>query len=467
MDEPLTILQINTTDIHGGGAERIAWSLFQQYQAFGLQSWLVVGEKRSNDPYVLSIPNDELRNRWERLWQRIGGVLTPHVANVRGLWQLQTLLYGIGRPKWWVNIRRGYEDFDFPGTWRILDLLPQLPHIVHCHNLHGNYFDLNAVPGLSQQIPLLLTLHDEWLLSGHCAYSLDCTRWQTGCGACPYLKTYPAIQRDATAYNWQRKANIFNKSRLYVTTPSQWLMQRVEQSLLSPAVVKSRVIPNGVDLSVFRPANQQIVRAELGIPPDVKLFLFVANRAHKALWKDYQTIRDAALLVAESLKGQKLLFVALGERAPAERFGCAELWFVPYLKNTSTVASYYQAADIYLHAAFVDNFPTTVLEALACGIPVIATAVGGIPEQVKSLKIPEFGLPGYSPGEATGILVPPQDASAMARAINVLLDDEALRNRLGKNAAKDAHNRFDLNGQVKAYLAWYHDILQTYKGTGI
>ena len=56
-------------------------------------------------------------------------------------------------------------------------------------------------------------------------------------------------------------------------------------------------------------------------------------------------------------------------------------------KGAETVAPYYQAADVYLHAAKADNFPRAVLEALCCGTPVVATAVGGIPEQVKGLKI--------------------------------------------------------------------------------
>jgi glycosyltransferase involved in cell wall biosynthesis len=81
-----------------------------------------------------------------------------------------------------------------------------------------------------------------------------------------------------------------------------------------------------------------------------------------------------------------LVFVALGEDAPAERIGAAEIRFVPYQKDPAVVARYYQAADIYIHSARADTFPNTVLEALACGTPVVATAVGGIPEQVKSLQ---------------------------------------------------------------------------------
>ena len=73
--------------------------------------------------------------------------------------------------------------------------------------------------------------------------------------------------------------------------------------------------------------------------------------------------------------------------------------FVGHQKSAQTVAQYYQAADVYLHAATADTFPRAVLEALACGTPVVATGVGGIPEQVRSLG------DAFGPAKATGILV--------------------------------------------------------------
>jgi len=87
----------------------------------------------------------------------------------------------------------------------------------------------------------VLTLHDAWLLAGHYAHSFDCNYWKIGCGSCPDLSIYPVIRRDATAYNWQRKAEIYRTSRLYAFTPSQWLMDWVNQSMLKPGAVASKV----------------------------------------------------------------------------------------------------------------------------------------------------------------------------------------------------------------------------------
>jgi glycosyltransferase involved in cell wall biosynthesis len=438
------ILQISTTDI-AGGAEKIAWNLFRAYRRRGLSSWLAVGTKLSNDSEVFVVPNDDYRGRWAHLWLAIGNTLSPLIGKVHGADRLQGWLPMIGQPKRAIEILCGHEDFNFPGTWKLLNLPPEHPNIVHCHNLHGDYFDLRVLPWLSRQVPVVLTLHDAWLLSGHCAHSFDCERWKAGCEQCPDLTIYPTIKRDATAYNWQRKRNIYTQSSFFVSTPSQWLMKKVEQSILAPAIVEARVIPNGADLTIFHPSNRREARSALGIPQDSKMLLFVGNATRSNPWRDYTTLEAAVKQAAERLPDERVILVCLGEERKPEHIGRAEVWFIGYQKEPGTVACFYQAADIYVHATKADTFPNTVLEALACGTPVVATAVGGIPEQIED-------------GE-TGFLVPPGDAKAMATRIVALMTDDMLRKRMSKKAAQDARKRFDLNQQVNAYLEWYRELV--------
>lgn len=459
-DRPLRILQINTADF-GGGDCSVVWNLFQAYRARGHRSSLVVGYKKREDPEIFILPNERFLNPWARFCRTIGDAFSPFVGKVRGVSRLQQGSRFIGEPQRFIDLYLGREDFNFPGARKLLDWLPTRPDIIHCHNLHGGYFDLRALSRISQ-IPTVLTLHDAWLFSGHCAHSFDCDRWKTGCGECPDLTIYPAIRRDATAFNWQRKRKIFKKSRLYVAAPCRWLMQKVEQSMLAPAVVESRVIPNGVDLSIFRPTDRRTVRAKLGIPLEVKVILFVANWILQNPYKDYQTMRAAVARVSERLRGKQLLFLVLGEKASTEQWGRAAFQFIPYQKDPAVVARYYQAADIYLHAAHVETFPNVVIEALACGTPVVASAVGGIPEQIKTLKrgAGDATSKTYEVNEATGVLVPQRDVVAMADAVELLLKNETLGSQLGNNAAKDASARFDLNQQVNSYFEWYQEILK-------
>jgi glycosyltransferase involved in cell wall biosynthesis len=465
--QQLRILEVSTSD-RSGGAERSAWNLFRAYRERGHKSWLAVGYKRTDDPDVLVISNGGRRpSRWHHVDDGVERSFRRLEKNIRGVWRLRNAYKALKHPLQAVEQHLGLESFHHPGTWDILNLLPEKPDVFHCHNLHGHYFDLRALPWLGRQVPVVLTLHDAWLLSGHCAHSLDCERWRTGCGRCPYLSIPPSIRRDATAYNWRRKQEIYAKSTFYVTTPSQWLMRKVEQSMLAPAVIEARVIPNAADLSVFRPYDRRQARMALSLPPNTKILLFSANGIRKNEWKDYQTMRAAVALVAERLKGQEVFFIALGEDAPAERIGQAEICFVPYQKEQGTVARYYQAADVYVHAARSDTFPTTVLEALACGTPVVATAVGGIPEQIKGLDVSDLvfchsDLNRYGLDDATGILVAAGDARGMACGIERLLQDKPLRLRMGENAVRDAVKRFDIQRQAGDFLRWYQEILKAW-----
>ena len=256
--QPLRILQVSTVDVRGG-AEQVALNLLAAYRARGHTSWLAVGERRNGHGDVQLLPNDAMRSPWARFWYEIAARRRPAASHTAV--GLARMAGALAEPDRRLAYYRGREDFNFPGTRQLLELSGERPQVVHAHNLHGGYFDLRQLPWLSREVPLILTLHDAWLLSGHCAHSLACERWRTGCGRCPDLTIYPAIRRDATAYNWRRKRAIFAHSRLFVATPSRWLMRKVDESILAPAVQEARVIPNGVDLSVFRPADRRRARA--------------------------------------------------------------------------------------------------------------------------------------------------------------------------------------------------------------
>ena len=445
----LNVLQVSTVE-KSGGAARIAWNLHHIYLKRGIQACMAVGQKETDDPNVLQIPNVQASGLWTRTLLRMSQGLQPWGKRIRGTWLMRRILNGLADPARLWDIYRGIEDFHYPGSRRLLELVaPEKLNIVHCHNLHGGYFDLRALPWLSHQIPVALTLHDTWMLSGHCAYSIDCERWRTGCGQCPDLTIYPSIRRDSTEYNWRRKRDIYAKCRLYVAAPSKWLIQKVEQSMLAPAVIDARVIHNGLDLQVFRPGDKAAVRAALGLPQDAAILLFVGQGTRSNRFKDYATMESALKKVATKSNEQELLFLCLGGASKDESIGRARVRFIDYQRDLAKVAMFYQAADIYLHAARADTFPNTIIEALACGIPVVATAVGGIPEQI------EDGV--------TGFLTPPADPEAMAARIEQLLADTELRRTMGLKAAEGARKRFSLDRQADAYLEWFQEIVSKWQ----
>jgi glycosyltransferase involved in cell wall biosynthesis len=442
----MNILSLSTVDL-GGGAERVAWQLFDAFRARGHRCRLSVGLRRGQDPDVVRIDNGRGRWLWPRLAWALEAFFHARIGQRRGALRLSRLLRRLAEPanllSWW----RGREPFEYPGVRRLLEEGGPWD-LLHAHNLHGDYFDLRALPAFSRRLPVLLTPHDAWLLSGHCAHSFACERWQTGCGQCPDLSIPPAVRRDATAENWRAKRDLYAASRLYLGAPSRWLLDKVRRSMLAPALADARVIPYGIDLSLYRPGDQAAARQALGLPAEGRLLLFAAHAARRNPWKDYATLRAALAEIAAAYPGP-LSLIALGDTAPPERAGRAEVRFVPFTRDPAQVARFYQAADLYLHPARADTFPNTVLEALACGTPVVATAVGGIPEQVEE-------------GES-GALAPPGDPAALAAATLRLLNDDDRRAQMGRHAAAVARRRYDLGRFIDDVWRWYGEALADWR----
>jgi glycosyltransferase involved in cell wall biosynthesis len=460
----MRVLQVNTSDT-GGGAARIAQELCQGCRAAGHEAWMAVSGRTQTITDAMRIQVHESETAWGRAWKRVGSTLAPFVHRSRAVDHLHyALTICAATPAKWLHRRSGHENFDFPASRRLLDLPPVQPDLVHCHNLHGEYFDLRMLPRLSHAVPTFLTLHDAWLLSGHCAHSFGCERWLSGCGKCPDLTITPAIQRDGTAYNWKRKRRIYSRSRLYVATPCNWLMRKVERSMLAEGIVDARVIPNGVDVAAFRPGCQSEARRALGVARDVRLLLFAASFARTNPFKDFKNLRLASEIVSVQRPSERLELVVLGDTGDDEVFGNLRIRFLPFRDDIDHMRQWYQAADAYVHPAKADTFPTVILEAMACGTPVVASAIDGICEQVRSFRHGSGSDAGHEAESATGFLVPPGDPSAIASAICKILNDEPLRRQLGTNGVADVRSRFALSRQVDEYLSWYEEVRASWRG---
>jgi glycosyltransferase involved in cell wall biosynthesis len=411
------VLQVSTSD-RGGGGEAVALDLHRGLRARGHEAWLAVGKKRTNEEGVIALGTRRLGEH-PRLERLARAARDPRVA--------------------WDFVR-GREDFRWPVTRRLLDLPPGTPDVLHLHNLHGAYFDLRQLARLAGALPTVLTLHDEWLYTGHCAYTLDSDGWLRGCGDCPHLGTYPALRVDGTAENWRRKRALYEETAAHVVAPSAWLAERIRRSILAPAALSVRVIPNGIDLELFAEGDRAQARASLGLPSDARALVFAAQAGAANPYKDFATLR-AALARLGDQPGPPVVAFALGQEAPPEQLGRVELRSLT--GDRRAVAEHLGAADLYVHATRADNHPLTVLEALATGTPVVASRIGGVPEQLT---------------EETGVLVEPESSEALAEAVGRLLVDEGRLQRMGRAAATYARARFSLDRQIDAYVELYAEV---------
>ena len=320
-------------------------------------------------------------------------------------------------------------------TGRLIELLDGYqPDVIHLHQPHGYYLHL---PTLFRYLkgcarPVVWSLHDCWTVTGHCAYftAAGCERWREDCGRCPQKSAYPAAWIDRSAQNLLKKRALFcGVPNLTLVTPSAWLKSVVERSALSKYPVQ--VIPNGVDRTVFCPPSEESGqsagprRGENGA-----LILGAAN-----VWEPRKGL-DVFFALRKLLpESMRILLVGLSK---------AQIRALPpgiegreRTANARELAALYRMADVFVNPSSEDNYPTTHLEALCCGTPVVTFDVGGCREALT---------------DACGIAVPFGDTAALARAVQRAL----LLQRADCLARAEA---FGCEQTAAAHLALYESVL--------
>lgn len=405
---PGRVVVINTQD-RGGGAERVAFELSQGLLQRGVDARLLVGSKVTNADFVQPIPY--LAGEKQR-------------ANR-------------------LTKRTGFSDLLFPSSFRLgLQEPVRSAQILHLHNLHAFYFSVLSLPWLSHLKPVVWTLHDMWPMTGNCAYSMECDRWLRACGNCPQLGARPLTEWDHTRFYHRLKRILYRFSSLVIVTPSQWLKGLAEQTPLGRFPIVH--IPNGIDTDIFRPSSKVAARAQLGLPQEQRLILILASWL-SVPWKGVPGLLSA---LQETTWEAPVTLLIVGHGS--EQLAAAHHFRMPviargYVEETHELIRYYAAADVFLHPSRADNLPYTVLEAMACGTPVIASQVGGIPEEIDD---------GH-----TGLITPADDHVAMIRAAKRLLSDATLCQALSQAGREKVLREFAFPLFIERHIDLYKAVL--------
>lgn len=265
-------------------------------------------------------------------------------------------------------------------SWRatkklIRKLMCIKPDIVHLHNIHGYYVNIEMLFDYLKNngVRVIWTFHDCWPFTGHCAYfdMLGCEKWKSGCYSCAQKNTYPSsFFADNSQWNWNRKKELFNGLDLTIVTPSQWLKEIVGQSFLKQNRVC--VINNGIEAGKYKPTKTDFYN-RLNVAHKV-VVLGVASE-----WAERKGLKDFIKLW-EKIDHEKFAVVLIGldrdqiKKLPTGVIGMGRT------SNLEELVGAYSGADFFFDPTYDDNFPTTNLEAIACGTPVITYKTGGSPE---------------------------------------------------------------------------------------
>lgn len=252
------------------------------------------------------------------------------------------------------------------------------PDIIHLHNLHGYYINIEVLFNCLSKLdtPIVWTFHDCWPFTGHCAHFdyIGCDKWKTGCYKCPLKKSYPAsFVIDRSKKNYEDKKRLFNSVRNLTLVPvSNWLGNFFKDSFLHKHKVK--LIHNGINTSIFQP--RKIDTQYKGYNFEGKFVLLGVATS----WGKSKGLYDFIEMSTKLSLDFQIVLVGLTpdqiKELPDNIIG------ITRTESVDELAELYSVADIFLNPTYNDTFPTTNLEALACGTPVITYNTGGSPEAV-------------------------------------------------------------------------------------
>lgn len=321
-------------------------------------------------------------------------------------------------------IRRTYVSLSnepWHGTRRLVS--PPSPEdlkevdIVHLHTV-ADWFNVpNWLERLPTGIAVVVTLHDMWHLSGGCFLYRGCDLHTSTCTPCPVVK--PPFNRVLAKDEQKRKLRAYARRRAQFVASSQWLAWIAERSQIVKASGGVRVIPVGIDTAVFKPQDKSLFRKQMGLPANAFVIVTGAtslndtNKNVPWLFKELAHLPDL----------QNVVVLAFGERSVPVPAGL-NVRFTGGIRDRNELAQLFAVADVFVSASLMETYGLTLVEAMACGTPVIAFRVGGIPEA--------------APHGEGAILCPPQDGPALIQAIVKLRDSPQLREKLGEIGHKRA-----------------------------
>ncbi len=414
---PPRVVHISTFDVNSGAARGAYW-LHRALRERSIDSTFLVGRKSDSDPSI----------------HALGGAATRMLTRARMRLDLLPL--------------RRYDRTDESfwsvcwvpsGVHRQINALA--PDIVHMHWIGHGLIDIEDFKKI--RCPIVWTLRDMWAFTGGCHYTNGCDQYRGMCGQCPQLRSHD--QTDLSRSIWLRKERHWRDLDLWLVPISEWLGECARSSALLRSF-PIQVIPNGVSTQRFRPMDKAAARAALGLPQDARIVAYGAVDALRDPRKGFPLLLSALRDVAASGRGDGLTVVVFGGMRESDTpdFGL-DTRYLGYIQEDDKLAAIYSCADVAVMPSLQEAFGKTVIEAMACGTPVVAFDEGGPKDII------EHRVDGYLARMAA--------SEDLAAGILWCLDAIAEGNDLGRRARVKAVKAFDIGVIADRYLALYDRIL--------
>jgi len=320
------------------------------------------------------------------------------------------------------------------------DVIEQLPSGLDLINLHwiAHFVDYKSLFEACE-VPIVWTLHDMNPFTGGCHYNVGCEKYTDECGSCPLLGSNS--EKDLSNRIWNIKKSSYKEFNqpFHIVAPSKWLESEIKKSSLL-SLFPVHHIPNGIDTSIYYPIEKKLAKEALGIQSSKKVMLFLAESSDNKR-KGYNYLSNA---LEEIRNVNDVFFLSAGKNKPDLNSDIGHL-HVGYVDDNSLLRLIFSASDIFVIPSLQDNLPNTVLEAMACGTPVIGFDIGGIPDMIEHKE--------------SGLLVENIDSLELKYAIDYMIENDEKRKKMGKRSFEIIQERFTQDRQARAYMELYMSIL--------
>lgn len=410
----LRVAFFNAAD-RASGAEALIGQTVEGLLARGVEARLYVMDQLTELPYVHQFPYFSGERRLERMARRLSG----------------------------------RNNIFFPSTFTLPfhDWIRQAD-IWHFHNLHGHFVSIPLLARESRKRRIVLSPVDQFLSTGYCPYTLGCERYLTGCGECPQLDLpYPGISRDTTSALLKMKRSAIERSGFNILVHTNYLAEHYARTFVGRLPIDR--IYYGVDTQIFRPMQREACAAALGVGPTsggfvVGLLHSSVDEKRKGLLPLLDLMRRAAEQIPGTLEA---LVVGRGsERALLGATAQMPVTALPFLKSNQELSMALNLCDVLLYPTQADNLSLTCLDALACGVSVISSRVGGQAEAVRD------GANGF-------LCEPDRPDQFIERAVQMSADRDLTR-RLSTEARRTATGEFNINTYIDNLCDYYERVLE-------
>jgi glycosyltransferase involved in cell wall biosynthesis len=349
----------------------------------------------------------------------------------------------VGRPLLDRVIRRSYVSFStepWHGTWRLLSP-PAAEHlkgvdVVHLHVV-ADWFDVPRwLDTLPRRIGVVISVHGMWHVTGGCFLYRGCDRYANqvrACDSCPILR-WPANRFLAKAAYW-RKLRAYRHCGARMVANSHWLAEIAGRSPIAQACGGVRVVPPGIDTTVFKPQDKNLCRKHLELPANA----FVIATGATSLRDTNKNVPWLLEQLSHLPDLESVIVLAFGEGAVAVPDGL-NVRFTGGIRERHDLARLFAAADVFVSASLMETYGLTLVEAMACGTPVVAFRVGGIPEA--------------APDGKGAILCAPRDGAELIQSVMKLRNLPQLRETLGAAGRETVRVR----NQLSSFSALFAEI---------